>query len=130
MATRAETTTDATANRVLLVEDDEDLRFLVADELEQHHYVVTQAANGLEALEAIEHEWPSVILLDMRMPLMDGWRFVSELRKRYGRVAPLVVMTAATDARERALSVDANGWLAKPFELDAVLEAVEHAIRH
>lgn len=115
--------------RILVVEDDNDVRFLVSEELEQHGYVVAQARNGLEALDAVAEEWPNVILLDMRMPIMDGWRFVSELRKRYGRVAPLVVMTAAANAGERAREVEANGWLAKPFELDAVVEAVEQAMR-
>lgn len=115
--------------RILVVEDDNDVRFLVSEELEQHGYVVAQARNGLEALAAVAEEWPNVILLDMRMPIMDGWRFVSELRKRYGRVAPLVVMTAAANAGERAREVEANGWLAKPFELDAVVEAVEQAMR-
>lgn len=114
--------------RVLVVEDDNDVRFLVAEELQEHGYAVAQARNGLEALEAVAEEWPSVILLDMRMPIMDGWRFVSELRKRYGRVAPLVVMTAAANAGERAREVDADGFLAKPFELEAVIEAVERAL--
>lgn len=115
--------------RILVVEDDNDVRFLVAEELEQHGYAVVEARNGLEALDAVAKEWPSAILLDMRMPLMDGWHFVRELRKRYGRVAPLVVMTAAANASERAREVDANDWLAKPFELDAVVETVERVLK-
>lgn len=110
---------------ILVVEDDMDVRFLLAAELEQHGYSVEQAANGLEALNAITTARPHVILLDMRMPVMDGWHFVTELRSRFGRVAPIVVMTAAADPRARAREVGADAWLAKPFELVDVLAAVK-----
>src|SRR5262249_17825658 len=112
------------AKRVLVVEDDEDLRFIVVAELEGHGHLVEQAENGLQPLDAVEHAWPDLILLDMRMPVMDGWRFVSELRKRYGRVVPIVVMSAAADARARAREVGAEACLAKPFELTALIDAV------
>jgi DNA-binding response OmpR family regulator len=114
-----------TMKRVLVVEDDSDVRFLVSATLQEHGFQVDEAENGLVALEAVGRARPNVILLDMRMPIMNGWTFVSELRKRWGRTPPLVVMTAATDARERAREVAADAWLAKPFELDALVDTVD-----
>jgi CheY-like chemotaxis protein len=113
--------------RVLVVEDDDDLRWIVAAELEERGHDVAQAADGLQALDAVVRAWPDLILLDMRMPVMDGWRFVSELRRRFGRVAPIVVMSAAADARERAREVGAQACLAKPFDLAALLAVVDDA---
>lgn len=101
---------------------------LVAAELEDHGYVVVQAANGLAALDAIDAARPDLILLDMRMPVMDGWRFIVELQRRHGRVSPILVTSAAADARQRALDVGADGWLAKPFDLDELFEAVDRLV--
>lgn len=111
-------------NVVLVVDDDEDLRESVELVLEGEGCRVLTAANGQEALDVVSREMPQVILLDMRMPVMNGWQFAEAFRARFGRVAPLVVMTAAEDARERAREVDAESYLAKPFEIDDVLRTV------
>ncbi len=66
-------------------------------------------------------------ILDMRMPGMNGWEFAREFRRRYGRSVPIVVVTAAENARARAEEIEADGWLAKPFDLDDVVAA---AARH
>lgn len=66
---------------------------------------------------------PALVLLDMRMPRLDGWGFARALRER-GRTPPIVVMTAARDARRWADEIGARGYLAKPFELGELLEAV------
>jgi CheY-like chemotaxis protein len=67
------------------------------------------------------------VFLDMRMPGMNGWEFAREFRARHGRAAPIVVVTAAENARARAEEIAADGWLAKPFDLEDVLRA---AARH
>lgn len=110
--------------RVLVVEDDEVIRMVVAAELEALGHEVVQAANGVEALAAVERSRPNLILLDMRMPILDGWGFATELRRRHGRVSPIVVMTAAADVRERALEIGANAWIGKPFDLNALTTLV------
>jgi DNA-binding response OmpR family regulator len=60
---------------------------------------------------------------------MNGWEFAREFRARHGRAAPIVVVTAAENARARAAEVGADGWLSKPFEIDDVLRMVaRHAV--
>lgn len=83
-------------------------------------YDVHVARDGLEALAALERIRPSVILLDMRMPRMDGWRFAEEVRRR-GVDVPIVVMTAAQSARRWADEIHADDHIAKPFNIDDVL---------
>jgi CheY-like chemotaxis protein len=71
---------------------------------------------------------PGVILLDMRMPVMNGWEFARAFAERHGRACPIVVVTAAENARLRAEEIGADAWLEKPFDVDAVLAAVERLI--
>src|SRR3954447_24269336 len=88
-------------------------------------YSVVTATNGVEALAALDGEpsRPSLVLLDMRMPVLDGWGFMRAVRER-GLNLSVVVMTAATDARRWGREIGAHGVLAKPFELDDLLSAV------
>jgi DNA-binding response OmpR family regulator len=109
---------------LLVVEDDPDLSGLMKIILGDAGYAVRTAENGAVALDRVAEEMPRVILLDMRMPVMNGWEFAREFRARHGRAARIVVVTAAENARLRAQEIDADGWLEKPFELDAVLDAV------
>ncbi len=113
---------------VLVVDDDPDMQEVMALTLELGGYQVSRASNGREALELVEAEMPDLILLDMRMPVMDGWAFAAELRRRQGPRAPIVVCTAAEDARRRAREVDAVGCLSKPFELEEMLRLVESVV--
>jgi CheY-like chemotaxis protein len=87
-------------------------------------YDVAAAGDGLQALARIEKRMPGVILLDMRMPVMNGWEFAREYRARFARAAPIVVVTAAEDARARAQEIGADAWLEKPFDLDDVVRTV------
>lgn len=103
---------------VLVVDDDEDLRSLVALMVDTAGLPVEEAANGVEALEAVRRRRPAVILLDMRMPVMDGWAFCAALRALDGAPPPIVVLTAAPDPALRAAEVHADAWLAKPFAYD------------
>jgi CheY-like chemotaxis protein len=118
---------DAVATTLILVVDDErDIRSTVAEMLEVEGYAVDLAANGADALEVVERRAPDVILLDMRMPVLDGWGFAAELRRR-GRQIPIVVMTAARDAVRWADEIAASGAVAKPFGFDDLLRAVREA---
>jgi CheY-like chemotaxis protein len=113
---------------ILVVEDDPDLLALEAEILTSAGYRVSTAVDGLQALERAGADFPALVLLDMRMPRMDGWRFAAAFRERFGTACPIVVVTAAEDARARAEEVGAAGFLAKPFELDEVLGEVERHV--
>jgi CheY-like chemotaxis protein len=115
---------------VLVVEDDADLRELMVLLLEGAGYQVMTARDGQAGLECVEQQMPAVILLDMKMPGMNGWQFASAFRSRYGHAAPLVVVTAAEDARKTAEEVGAEAHLGKPFELDDVLHLVAKHSAH
>jgi CheY-like chemotaxis protein len=113
---------------ILVVDDDPDMQDVMVLTLEAGDYQVCRASNGQEALERVAECAPDLILLDMRMPVMDGWTFAEELRRRYGHRTPIVVCTAAEDAQRRAREVEAVGCLSKPFELDELLRLVESVL--
>jgi chemosensory pili system protein ChpA (sensor histidine kinase/response regulator) len=107
-----------TPSDVLIVDDDLDLTKSVQRVLEAAGYTVRSARTGREALAAVAQKMPSVILLDMLMPDMDGWDCAMELRARYGRGVPVVIVTAAARARERAEQLGIDHVLGKPFDLE------------
>ena len=113
---------------VLVVDDQKEIRELATLVLEDAGYRVHCAEHGAAALEAVNKEPHSVILLDMHMPVMDGWEFARKYRSSTSSQAPLVVMTAAHDARRYAAEVDADRFIAKPFELDDLLSTVEELV--
>ena len=107
-----------TGRPVLVVDDDDQIRSLVRATLEEEGFPVAEAGDGRAALEMAATVDPCLILLDMRMPVMDGWAFAAAYRERFAQRAPVVVMTAARDARAWADEVGADGVLPKPFDLD------------
>lgn len=115
---------EATAAPILVVEDDADIRATIAAILEMEGYAVELASNGEEAIKVVSHRRPSLVLLDMRMPVLDGWGFARVLRERGVRV-PIIVMTAAQDAGRWAREIGAQGYIAKPFDLGDLLSQVE-----
>lgn len=112
------------ACRILVVDDELTIRDVIADALQLEGYPVATAANGIEALEVVAREAPTIVLLDMRMPLMDGWAFTQELRARGLRV-PIIVLTAAQNAKRWADEIGAQAYLAKPFDLNDLLALVD-----
>lgn len=114
---------DGQHDTVLVVDDDTSILDTVTSILTGEGYDVVSAATGEEALAAVARKQPLLILLDMRMPVMDGWAVARALRKQ-GSNVPIVVMTAAESAKRWADEVGAEGYLAKPFGLDDLLAAV------
>lgn len=98
--------------------------------LEEQGYMVHAAADGLAGLEAVQRERPDVILLDMKMPVMDGWEFARRYRVECSAPSPIVVMTAAEDPRKPAEEIGAAGWLGKPVELDVLFDTVKQLATH
>jgi CheY-like chemotaxis protein len=113
-----------TSPLVLVVDDDPDILDAICDILDAEGYRVSRARHGREALEQVDHELPDVILLDLMMPVMDGVAFSQALRKRpEGNDVPIVVISADGNP-QRATAVGAVGYLAKPFDIDALLAQV------
>jgi len=112
-----------TISSVLVVDDDPSIRDFVEAALEEEGYGVLSAADGQAALKLVGRQ-PCAVLLDMRMPVLDGWGFAAAYRQRPGARAPIVVMTAAENAAAWAEEIGAQGVLAKPFRLDDLLAIV------
>ena len=111
--------------KVLVVEDDEDILAMLAFALEDEGYAVQTATNGAEALALVGTTLPGLIILDLRMPVMDGREFIERFRNQYGQCVPIVLHTAAPNPRSLARELQAQGFLSKPAELDDVLVMVE-----
>ena len=109
------------------MDDDEPIRRLVAMALLDDGYEVLSASNGAIALEHAREHAPDVVLLDMNMPIMDGWEFFNRYRE-LGARAPVVVMTAAASAQTRAEQLGAEGWLGKPFDLDDLANVIRRFV--
>ncbi len=113
--------------RILLVEDDQSICELMTDVLEGDGWSVTTAGNGVEALvkmRAFDHD---LVMLDLMLPILDGWGVLAERRQHAElRAVPVLVMSAgSTGGMNRATALGADGCIPKPFELDDVLARVE-----
>ncbi len=114
--------------QVLVVDDDAPIRDFVRATLEGEGYEVVTAENGLVALQLLSGETPyqpNVILLDMRMPIVDGWQFAKIYQELPGKKVPIIVLTAATDPAKFAAQINADNFLPKPFDLTDLLDMVE-----
>ena len=109
---------------VLVIDDDESIREFVAVFLTDEGYEVLCAAHGEAGLALARQSQPGVILLDIRMPVMDGRQFAEAYRSLPGPRAPVVVLTAALDAEDESGQIAADDYLAKPFDLDVLLAVV------
>jgi CheY-like chemotaxis protein len=116
---------DAPADAVLLVEDDEDLRACVSQFLSDSGYAVVSAADGREALDLLERDpAPALIVTDLMMPRMDGWELISRTRAipALARI-PVIVLSAV--AERAKVDTTVAGVLRKPVELSVLLSAVK-----
>lgn len=116
---------------VLVVDDDAEVRRLTEALLTAHGYQVLVAGQGREGIQRLCEQSPDLIVLDLNMPLMDGWQFRAEQRYLPDpalAAVPVLLMSAAEDAAAHALFLGAVGVIAKPFDPDDLLEAVSAAI--
>jgi CheY-like chemotaxis protein len=118
---------------VLLVEDDGDIRECVAEVLEEEGYAVASVGNGREALDHLRSEAqlpPCLIILDLMMPVMDGWQFrLEQLKDPLLASIPVVVLTADGNALSNASAMHAAGALTKPVRLEHLLgEVARHCL--
>jgi len=114
------------AKRILVVEDDTSIRELLVELLESEGYSVASAINGLEGLKFLQSEGnPDLILIDLMMPVMDGYSFRTEqLKNPTWSKIPTVVMSAEANAKEKMKNFSITAFLSKPVELDTILKTV------
>jgi DNA-binding response OmpR family regulator len=110
---------------VLVVDDDCDIRQLVALRLRRHGLNVQTAANGIEALAMLEINRPNLVLLDIMMPGRDGFEVLADMRE-HGHDVPVVMLSALSRPSDvsRGLDLGANDYVVKPFSGDDLLERV------
>ena len=108
---------------ILVIDDDPGILSTVSEILEDEGYPVELATNGAEGLQVLDRVQPSLVVLDMRMPVLDGWSFARILHER-GIHLPILVMTAARDARHWAQEIGADGYIEKPFDLLTLIDSV------
>jgi CheY-like chemotaxis protein len=115
---------------VLIVDDDLDLASVLSDALATAGLRSVIALDGREAMDALQRQKPSVILLDLMMPGMDGWEFRKAQRARPEVASiPVIVMTASGRAEQKAHDLGASGYLDKPLSLSVLIEEVQRAAR-
>jgi len=113
--------------QILIVEDEADVAGPLAEVLEAAGYGTQTARNGLEALEHLQRgNHPDLIILDLMMPVLDGWGFRREqqLLKDAASI-PVVVLTANGDAHRKASAIKAHGYINKPCSIQSLLREVE-----
>ena len=109
-----------------MVEDDDVVRGTLVEALTAEEYDVRAAENGRVALAVLEGWRPDLILLDLMMPVMDGWAFREEQRRRPGvSDIPVILLSASRELSRAREALAPRVALAKPFELDELLDAVE-----
>jgi two-component system phosphate regulon response regulator PhoB len=117
---------------VLLVDDDPDIRHLVAYKLTKAGFDVVQAADGLAALQAVQQQVPDLVILDIRMPRMSGFEVCRELRANpLTETVPIIMLTARARPQdlEQAYAAGATDYVVKPFSPRILLQHVESALQ-
>lgn len=109
-----------------MVDDDPDLRRSLAEVLEEEGFEVSCARNGEEALRVLQGSPPSAILLDLTMPVMDGWTFRERQRsdERLAHIPTVVISASYSDARSVS-ALGADAFLSKPFEVSRLTETLQ-----
>ena len=115
--------------RVLVIDDDDALCDALRDHLSTQGYAVATVSQGAAALDLVREHRPAVILLDLRMPIMDGWSFAEQYRRVSQAPAEIIVMSGVRDVAVVAQRLEAVDHLQKPFDLATLTTIVGDAVR-
>ena len=112
--------------KILLVEDHEELWDFLSRRLRRRGFAVVLAHDGQQALDQVAGEAPDIVLLDMNLPVIDGWTVVQRLRSEANRV-PVIALTAHAMASDRARAMEAgcDDYHAKPVDFDKLLSQID-----
>lgn len=114
--------------RVLVIDDDDQLADVLRQALRESGYAVATVRHGAAALELMGQIQPDLILLDLKMPIMDGWSFVTKYRRTAKAGGRIVLLTGIPNVREISASLGADAYVEKPFELTELLRTVEQQL--
>lgn len=108
--------------KILLVEDDDALRFIVKDNLEQHHYKVETAEDGEKAIELFKQNEFDLIILDVMLPKVDGFQVAKTIRAK-NELIPIIFLTARsmTEDKITGLTLGGDDYIPKPFSMEELL---------
>ena len=113
---------------VLIVDDDPVILATMAEILGDEGYTTLTAQNGVEALQEFERNHPGLVLLDMRMPVFDGFGFARMVQENRPDLK-IIAMTASEDVSRWAEEINADGYLPKPFDMELLLKEVRRVYR-
>ena len=115
---------------ILLAEDDEDLRNILSQYLELNGFTILQAENGKAGLEIFRNEHVDFCILDIMMPVMDGWELARHIRKADPEM-PVIFLTARNqkEDRIRGLKLGADDYITKPFEVEELILRIQNILR-
>jgi two-component system OmpR family response regulator len=112
--------------KVLIADDEPALRSLLKTNLSFEGFETLTASNGEEALQVIKDEAPDVVLLDVMMPVMDGWQVLEELSKNENRHTRVILVTAkaTSESQLQGWELGCDEYLTKPFDLDVMIDRI------
>src|SRR4051812_41925576 len=115
---------------ILVVEDEAQIRATLQEALELEGYVVRVAAGGREAIEQLQKDCPQLVLMDLMMPGVSGWDVLEQrARGELCPAVPVVLLSASTHLASTAMVHKVYAVVPKPFELDALLDLIERALK-
>ena len=123
--------TEVAKPRILVVEDDPDLRRILKLQLEDRGYEVSEAENGAEGFQSVRAELPDCVILDLMMPVMDGFGFLKRVRSIMNTTeVPIIILTASEDERNRVrgFQYQADEYMSKPYDLDKLALKVDQLL--
>ena len=109
---------------ILVIDDDDTIRDLIVDVLEDEGYRTLCATNGRQALEILDGATPAVIVVDSLMPMMNGSEFVRRYRETYPKGVPIMMLSGQSEGRRDTADLIIDHHLMKPFDLQEFLDAV------
>lgn len=128
--TAAGESSDRGVQRILLVEDHSDIRRVLRVSLESEGYSVIEASNGPEGIDLVEASQPDLVILDLMLPVKDGWWFLREVQRSPAPRPVVMILSARAGQGERlvAQNLGAAAFMVKPFEPDDVVMKVRSLI--
>ncbi|MBI4387827.1 MAG: response regulator [Candidatus Omnitrophica bacterium] len=113
------------AKKILMIDDDADVRSLIKIRLEANGFNIILASDGDEGLKAIEKEKPDLVIVDIRMPKMDGYTLVREIKSRSSTGSvPIMILTSHAGMKDLFAAEGIEDYITKPFDPDELLQKI------